>query len=718
MKFVIVAFAALTLVIHTASANTKLNRNYASYECGAKVIASNPEAEGASRILSEAKDEYLLNPCKAKIWFVVELCEPIQPSSIELANFELFSSTPKELIISGSERFPTREWTALGTFTASDERIMQHFNTRQQSEFLKFIKIEMSSHYGSEHYCPISVLRAFGTSLVEEFDAIESGSRDNADDMDQLEIGLIEDPIDSKRPNNLLGSAREAVISMVRRAAAVLSKRTTDDAIDDSVIAKQFVIHQRALRILNKIEPVLKRSDCIRFSRNFTTSSQSEFSRPCLYVESLLGLPVYQVLCDELLREPAIRFKCEVNSTTLIEPLSTQHMLSSDKLSVSKMVEINLSDSTPSFLSSLPSSIVPTTPSSPVPLLIVTDTLSDLLRSTVIPTPVGQSTDASLPTVATENFTVGESVELYAKTVNELDNNETQQAASLGNQVPLSQPVPAAPASVAANNGAVLAASSSKESIFVKLNNRIKALEQNMSAASQKIDEIIVKHSDEIGELNRLLVSKERDLNETLIRMTVHNENERQSRLELEKKLRDVSEILDLFITEKETLHWSFLQVHVALLFVETILIIVITSICLRRLRHFYVSQALLAAKKAEVSTETTLKRSIPGGINIFDNLRETHSPAKTKRLETNGAIFVSPPATFTLENLVKKKKRKKKPKMNCPVSQPLEAVGHNSQNNSSGTNSPRPSTPVAKSGTTSETLTKCNFKPLLPVRF
>ena len=104
------------------------------------------------QILKESKDEYMLNPCKAKKWFVVELCEPIQPSAIELANFELFSSTPKEMLVQGYERFPTQTWINLGTFVANDSRDLQRFEIKPQTEFIKFIKIEIITHYGSEHF--------------------------------------------------------------------------------------------------------------------------------------------------------------------------------------------------------------------------------------------------------------------------------------------------------------------------------------------------------------------------------------------------------------------------------------------------------------------------------------------------------------------------------------------------------------------------------------
>lgn len=73
----------------------KNSKNYASPDCGAKIIAANSESSGTGYVLTSTRDEYLLSPCKSRIWFVVELCEAIQAERIDLANFELFSSSPK-----------------------------------------------------------------------------------------------------------------------------------------------------------------------------------------------------------------------------------------------------------------------------------------------------------------------------------------------------------------------------------------------------------------------------------------------------------------------------------------------------------------------------------------------------------------------------------------------------------------------------------------------
>lgn len=36
--------------------------------------------------------------------FIIELCEPIQVKQLDIANFELFSSTPKDFLVSISDR--------------------------------------------------------------------------------------------------------------------------------------------------------------------------------------------------------------------------------------------------------------------------------------------------------------------------------------------------------------------------------------------------------------------------------------------------------------------------------------------------------------------------------------------------------------------------------------------------------------------------------------
>lgn len=147
---------------------SKHTKNYAAFEC-AKVLEANPEAKKAIHIISDHVDEYMLNPCKAQIWFVIELCDAIQATHIEIANYELFSSTPKEFTVYFSDTFPASDWKVVGKFTATDSRELQAFDLNQVG-FGKFVRVEMHSHYGNEHYCPISTVKVYGASMLEDYE--------------------------------------------------------------------------------------------------------------------------------------------------------------------------------------------------------------------------------------------------------------------------------------------------------------------------------------------------------------------------------------------------------------------------------------------------------------------------------------------------------------------------------------------------------------------
>ncbi|XP_076135158.1 SUN domain-containing ossification factor isoform X2 [Alosa pseudoharengus] len=202
--------------------------NYASVECGAKILSANSEAKSTSAILMENMDIYMLNPCSNKIWFVIELCEPIQVKQLDIANFELFSSTPKDFLVSISDRYPTNKWIKLGTFHARDQRTVQSFPLDEQlyakyvKMFIKYMKVELLSHFGSEHFCPLSLFRVFGTSMVEEIDEADSqypAERLEYPDEEFDDVpGYI--PSEDKSSKNLLGSATNAILDIVNNIAA------------------------------------------------------------------------------------------------------------------------------------------------------------------------------------------------------------------------------------------------------------------------------------------------------------------------------------------------------------------------------------------------------------------------------------------------------------------------------------------------------------------
>ncbi|XP_072367666.1 SUN domain-containing ossification factor isoform X3 [Scyliorhinus torazame] len=209
--------------LHSTKKLQKNFNNYASVECGAKILAANPEAKSNSAILMENMDLYMLNPCSAKIWFVIELCEPIQVRQLDIANFELFSSTPKDFLVSISDRYPTNKWVKLGTFHALDERTVQSFPLDEQmyakyvKMFIKYIKVELVSHFGSEHFCPLSLIRVFGTSMVEEYEEIAE-SQYNAERLEYLDEDY------------------DAILNMVNIAANILGAKNEAEEMSQAEV--------------------------------------------------------------------------------------------------------------------------------------------------------------------------------------------------------------------------------------------------------------------------------------------------------------------------------------------------------------------------------------------------------------------------------------------------------------------------------------------------
>jgi len=101
--------------------------NHASATCAASVVKASKDATHITAILNEGKDNYMLNRCSTKDkFFVVELCEEILVDTFILGNYEFFSSTFKDFVVSVN-RYPPRDdgWSILGHFQARNTRDAQ-----------------------------------------------------------------------------------------------------------------------------------------------------------------------------------------------------------------------------------------------------------------------------------------------------------------------------------------------------------------------------------------------------------------------------------------------------------------------------------------------------------------------------------------------------------------------------------------------------------------
>ncbi|KAL8214181.1 hypothetical protein R6Q57_003630 [Mikania cordata] len=141
--------------------------NYASASKGAKVLACNKDAKGASNILTVDKDKYLRNPCSSEEKFVVvKLSEETLVDTITIANFEHHSSNLKDFEILGSLVYPTETWVKLGNFTAGNVKHEQKF-VLPEPKWVKYIKLNLLSHYGTGFYCTLSFVQVYGVDAVE-----------------------------------------------------------------------------------------------------------------------------------------------------------------------------------------------------------------------------------------------------------------------------------------------------------------------------------------------------------------------------------------------------------------------------------------------------------------------------------------------------------------------------------------------------------------------
>jgi hypothetical protein len=172
--------------------------NYASFDCAANVLKTNREASGASAILGESKDSYMLNVCSADQFLILELCDDISIDTIVLANYEFFSSIFRSFRVSVSDKYPVKadKWKSLGEFEAQNTRDIQAFLIENPLIWARYVRIEFLTHYGVEYYCPISLVRVHGTTMLEEYKhELSTAVNDNDDESDDSVIDLSEDEV-------------------------------------------------------------------------------------------------------------------------------------------------------------------------------------------------------------------------------------------------------------------------------------------------------------------------------------------------------------------------------------------------------------------------------------------------------------------------------------------------------------------------------------------
>ncbi|KAF1850876.1 uncharacterized protein K460DRAFT_361633 [Cucurbitaria berberidis CBS 394.84] len=210
--------------------------NYASFDCAATVVKTNKQAKSSSSILVENKDSYMLNECSAGNKFlIVELCDDILVDTIVLANYEFFSSMFRHFRVSVSDRYPVKleRWRMLGTFEARNSRDIQPFLITEPQIWARYLRIEFLTQFGNEFYCPLSLLRVHGTTMMEQFRREEEEARgvDDDEELDEAtQVDLVKPAEDSGplRPDQIpiqpakMDSSRSEVVSSDNASPSVV----------------------------------------------------------------------------------------------------------------------------------------------------------------------------------------------------------------------------------------------------------------------------------------------------------------------------------------------------------------------------------------------------------------------------------------------------------------------------------------------------------------
>ena len=231
--------------------------NYASLDCSARVHISHRSAKSASSILSSKRDRYMLSPCnspKEKKFVVVELCDDIRIDTVQLANFEFFSGVFKDFSVSVAKTYSTdiEGWIHVGTYKAKNVRGVQSFHPPTSlRDFYRYIRIDFETHYGNEYFCPVSLLRVYGLTHLEQWkwDIWEAESRVKQAELQKdrkatLSNGaILEDPVTSRTVQILFSNTNASIdiqtdsTSMVSGMGPIAEHPTVESPSSSSLLS-------------------------------------------------------------------------------------------------------------------------------------------------------------------------------------------------------------------------------------------------------------------------------------------------------------------------------------------------------------------------------------------------------------------------------------------------------------------------------------------------
>ncbi|KAG9984662.1 hypothetical protein KCU78_g20891, partial [Aureobasidium melanogenum] len=436
-----------TLRSKDAGKTCKERSNYASFDCAATVLKSNPESKSAHAVLIENKDSYMLNICSSSNKFlIVELCNDILIDTIVLANYEFFSSIFRNFRVSVSDRYPVKadRWRELGVFEARNTRSVQAFLVEQPLIWARYLRIEFLTHYGNEYYCPVSLLRVHGTTMMEEFRHQEELARGEISD--DLEESVMPDALPSaaeEPPQEPLQSSKEADKSVVMESARPIETSTEAPNVlapsDSSMKSSNASVASTSTH--PEVQPSTTNSDHMSTSIHVHTPSNANTTLP------------HNITTTE-------------TNNTMQTTADTNTLLSARNMtSTSPRVASNPTNSSMGVTES-PEPSVTSQPQSPNASAVTTHTSSQHISV--------ESSSGSVPV----NSSINASADSNAHTKSTNSSNKQSTVASDSQQKPSTSTVSSAHASP-----------TTQESFFKSIHKRLQMLESNATLSLQYIEE-------------------------------------------------------------------------------------------------------------------------------------------------------------------------------------------------------------------------------------
>jgi len=241
-------------------------KNFASVECGAKLIKSSPSLKHPQHLINKNQDEYMLMECNDQNFFIIELCETIKVMRFELDNFELYSGAARNFTVRAVDKYSNnlKDWNVIGNFEASSDKMgVQNFFDFELKLFGKFVRVDINSYHGSEHFCTMTSFRVFGVSEYEFLHIIDNEAEETQDSPSEAPVKT-ESEVENRLHQLEIKKKPEVDVTTVQEHTTIMTYKylflqMRNDVCIDSVTLETLT-HSSFLGAKDKIQAVKYKS--------------------------------------------------------------------------------------------------------------------------------------------------------------------------------------------------------------------------------------------------------------------------------------------------------------------------------------------------------------------------------------------------------------------------------------------------------------------------